>query len=146
MTKYRDIEKLRADIRRMRSNSATWDEICRELDILTVDGRPNPKLAQDIGFKSVNFHGEAMPYEPHDPDVRHRLGLRPVCASCGRPPPRHRDAPQKRVPYKHLLVNVAMPALADIWHANDMTGSGRRGRAKFAYETIMSVLNPKEQK
>jgi hypothetical protein len=79
----RSITVLRRRIVKMRQRTppVSWIEICRRLHILTDGGNPNTGLADDIGFK---VDGNGNPYEPRDPDVRERLGLTPVCPTCGR--------------------------------------------------------------
>ena len=142
--KYRDIETIRQYIRDLREQKIPWANICVAADILTDDGRPNTKLAQDIGYKVVKVHGIEMPYEPHDPNVRERLGLRPVCPSCGRPPPRKvARAGKRRVNYKKLLLEIAMPVLDDIWHANNLTVKGSREHARLCYKLLMKEIGVK---
>jgi len=142
--KYRTIEEYRMRIRYLRelSKPVSWTVIAEELGILTEDGRPNPKLAQEIGYKTVKVHGEEVPYEPTDEKVRQRLNLRPICSHCHRPLPKNRTGlpVRKRVPYKDLLLQVALPALKDIAHFNNLTMSTRRERALNAYKTIEKEL------
>lgn len=129
--KYRNIVAIREYIRSLREQNVPWSNICMAANILTEDGRPNTKLAQDIGYKVVKVHGIEQPYQPHDPNVRERLGLRPVCSECGRPPVRKsKGVREKRVNYKHLLMNVAMPALDEIVHSNNLSGRTRKEIAR----------------
>lgn len=144
MSKYKPISEYRIRIMQLREvEKWTFKAIALHLGILTADGRPNEKMTQDIGYKMVRADGEVKPYEPIDEEVRERLGLRPICPNCHRPvkhPTRNKAEAKVRINYKRLLINVALPALSDIWHSNDLVGTGRRERAKHAYKAIQKEL------
>lgn len=82
----RSLKQLRKRIQRYRRGSAplTWAHICNILEIFTEDGKPNTGLAEDIGFKVVNFHGFEREYYP-SPEIAVRLKIQPRCLGCMRP-------------------------------------------------------------
>jgi hypothetical protein len=83
--------------------TASWRKVAVACQVLTSDGRPDPSLAQRIATKG---------YDPRRPETRQRLGLLPVCITCGQKVKYVRHVPawlEEAVKHLQLLEAAAGP-------------------------------------
>jgi hypothetical protein len=82
--KTRPLSRLVQELRENHAQSHSWRKASMVSKVLTVDGRPDPGLAQRIAEQG---------YDPKRDDTRARLGLPPTCIVCGRKVKRVRHIP-----------------------------------------------------
>jgi hypothetical protein len=63
----------------------SWRKAAEVCNVLTEDGRPDPGLAQRIALQG---------YDPRREETRTRLGLPPICVTCGSKIKRMRVVPE----------------------------------------------------
>jgi hypothetical protein len=73
-SQVRTLSHLAKDLRTEHALLKSWRKAASACQVLTVEGKPDPGLAQRIAL-----HG----YEPRRVETRTRIGLEPVCTSCG---------------------------------------------------------------
>ena len=82
--KTRTLDQLTRQLQKKYTGIASWRTVAVACKVLTADGRPNPGLAQRIAKKG---------YEPKRFETRIRLGLAPICVTCGQKVKRVRHVP-----------------------------------------------------
>jgi hypothetical protein len=82
--KTRSVERLSRQLKKAYAKKGSWRAVSIACNVLTEDGRPDPSLAQRIATKG---------YDPKRQETRVRLGLPPVCFTCGQKVKRVRQVP-----------------------------------------------------
>ena len=82
--KNRVLVQLALELRENHAVLNSWPKASVACGVLTEDGRPDPGLAHRIAI-----HG----YDPKREETRIRLGLPPICVTCGRKVKRVRHVP-----------------------------------------------------
>jgi hypothetical protein len=72
--KKRMLVQLVQELREKHIELSSWLQTSVACGVLTEDGRPNPGLAERIALQG---------YKPARSETRERLGLPPICISCG---------------------------------------------------------------
>jgi hypothetical protein len=76
--------ELAVQLRQKYEKLSSWRQVAIACNVLTEDGRPDPALADRIATKG---------YDPKRQETRERLGLDPVCFTCGQKVKRVRHVP-----------------------------------------------------
>jgi hypothetical protein len=82
--KTRTLDQLAQKLRQKHAELSSWPKTSVACKVLTADGRPDPALALRIATKG---------YEPKRFETRLRLGLPPICVTCGQRFKRVRHVP-----------------------------------------------------
>jgi len=97
-----EVERMAAEGQKLREIGKRWIDVCESLGIVLANGGPDPGLAKKIVDQG---------YEPKLPATRQRLGLPPICITCGQKVKRVRHIPAWLVEAMDNLVALETAAI-----------------------------------
>ena len=73
-SKTRELAQVAQELLNKHAELNSWRKAAKSCGVITAGGRPNPGLALRIATKG---------YDPKRQETRDRLGLPPICVTCG---------------------------------------------------------------